>query len=77
LGFEELTPKGVPDSYYLPFSMTEGRDEGSTIRWQLTTDYNIGYGLVASATYDARYNKNITLPGNIIHTARAEIRATF
>lgn len=77
LGLDKLDiPPGV--SYFeVPSSLTEGRDDGLTTRWELTIDYNIGSGLTASATYSGRHIAPTTISANTIHSGRAEIRATF
>lgn len=77
LGLDKLDiPSGI--SYFeVPYSLTEGRDDGLTTRWELTFDYNIGSGLTASATYSGRHIATSTIEANTIHSGRAEIRATF
>lgn len=77
LGIDKLDiPSGI--SYFeVPYSLTEGRDDGLTTRWDLTIDYNIGSGLTASATYSGRHITPTAITASTIHSGRAEIRATF
>jgi hypothetical protein len=77
LGLDKLqVPEGI--AYFsIPYTLTEGRDEGLTTRWEATIDYNIGSGLTASATYSGRHISSGIVPPYTIHSGRAEIRATF
>lgn len=77
LGIDKLDIPPEISYFEVPYSLTEGRDEGLTTRWELTFDYNIGSGLTASATYSGRHVATSAIPANTVHSGRAEIRATF
>jgi hypothetical protein len=77
LGLDKLVIPPGSNYFAVPYSLTEGRDDGLTTRWELTIDYNIGSGLTASATYSGRHIAPTATSTNTIHSGRAEIRATF
>lgn len=76
-GLDKLDIPSGTNYFEVPYSLTEGRDDGLTSRWELTFDYNIGSGLTASATYSGRHVAPSAQSANTIHSGRAEIRATF
>jgi hypothetical protein len=74
---DELTIHGlIPTSYLLPYSLTGGRAMGTTWLWRLAMDYQFASGIVATVSYDGR-DEPITDDRQTIHTARAEVRASF
>ncbi|HEY6170647.1 MAG TPA: hypothetical protein VIX80_00170, partial [Candidatus Kapabacteria bacterium] len=77
LGFDNVVIPSEISYSEVPYSLTEGRDDGLTTRWEVTFDYNIGSGLTASATYSGRHIAPSEISANTVHSGRAEIRATF
>ena len=77
LGFDNVAIPPEISYFEVPYSLTEGRDDGLTTRWEVTFDYNIGSGLTASATYSGRHIAPTEISANTVHSGRAEIRATF
>ncbi|NOY06144.1 MAG: hypothetical protein GXO82_05865, partial [Chlorobi bacterium] len=57
----------------IPFELTDGKFAGKNWSWRLSGDYRITRFLQATLNYFGRSE-----PGNqVIHTARAEVRAFF
>lgn len=77
LGVEKLTIPEEISYFEVPYSLTEGRENGLTTKWELSFDYYLGNGISSSATYSGRRISTNLLPSAVIHNGRAEIRATF
>ncbi len=58
---------------YIPFQMTEGNAVGKNYYWRLDFDYKIASNLQSTVSYSGRIQGG----GNVIHTAKAEVRAYF
>ena len=73
LSREEILLQNNTPLIILPFELTGGRAEGKTFLWGLTFDYKLSGNLQSSVQYTGRSE-----PGrNVIHTAKAEVRAFF
>ena len=57
----------------LPVRLLNGRNPGHNFRWTVQTSFRLSALVSATATYNGR--KNAGSP--VVHTARAEVRATF
>ncbi len=75
---ELILKNAATDALLLPYSVTNGRSEGTTWLWKLAVDYNLGSGILATVSYDGR-NAADPLSGSrrTVHNGRAEIRASF
>ena len=58
---------------FLPFELTSGNAIGKNYFWRLNFDYRISNNLQSTLNYDGRVQQG----SQVIHNARAEVRAYF
>jgi hypothetical protein len=58
---------------YIPFQMTESNLIGKNYFWRLNFDYKLSSNLQSTVSYDGR----LQAASQVVHTARAEVRAFF
>lgn len=77
LGRDELRLSGGSTSFTNVYSLTQGRNPGSTWLWGISFDLQLASGIVLTSVYNGRSELSFDATRNVIHTARAEVRASF